>query len=179
MPTPPDEVLASIREHRTRFRWLGLALIAAGALAILFPLVASIAAKVMIGWFLLVAGAVTLWHAFQARSWGDALLSAAIGVLHLAVGVYLAFFPLTGLVGLTILMGALFGAQGIIEALMASRRRPAAGWGWMAVSGAASLALGLLLILGLPGTALWALGLMLGINFLTSGIMFIALARAA
>lgn len=179
MPPPTDEVLASIREHRTRFRWLGIALIAAGALAILFPLVASIAAKVMIGWFLLIAGAVTLWHAFQARSWGDALLSAAIGVLQLAAGVYLAFFPLTGLVGLTILMGALFVAQGVIEGLMALRRRPASGWGWMAASGAASLALGLLLILGLPGTALWALGLMLGINFLTSGLMFLALARAA
>ena len=133
----------------------------------------------MIGWFLLIAGAITLWHAFQARGWGDALLSALIGVLQLAAGVYLAFFPLTGLVGLTLLLGALFASQGVIEGLMSLRSRPHSGWGWMAASGAASLALGFLLILGLPGTALWALGLMLGINFLTSGLMFLALSRTA
>ncbi|WP_246003754.1 HdeD family acid-resistance protein [Histidinibacterium lentulum] len=132
MPRPPDEVLAAIRAHRGRFRWLGLLLAVAGVLAILFPFVASIAAKVMIGWFLLIAGAVTLWHAFQARGWGDALLSALIGVLQLAAGVYLAFFPLTGLVGLTILLGALFAAQGVIEGAMALRSRPPipAGAGW-------------------------------------------------
>lgn len=177
-PTPPDlpdELLDDIREHRGRFRWLGIGLVIAGILAVLFPLVASIAAKVMIGWFLLVVGGVTLWHAFQARSWQDAALSGLIGVLHLAAGVYLAFFPLTGLVGLTVLLAILFGIQGAIEIAMARRQKSPGRW--MMISGIASLVLAVLLIVGLPGSALWALGLMLGINFLSSGIAFLALAR--
>lgn len=173
----PEGLIEEIRAHRGRFRWLGIALLVAGALAVVFPLVASIAAKVMIGWFLLIVGGVTMWHAFQSRSWREAVLSGVVGLLHLAAGVYLAFFPLTGLIALTVLLGVLLLVQGALEGTMAARHRPAPGWGWMAVSAMASGALGLLLILGLPGTALWALGLMLGINFITSGAMFFALSR--
>jgi len=171
------ELLDRIRSHRGRFRWLGVALIVLGVLAIVFPLVASIAAKVMIGWFLLLTGGAVLWHAFQTRAWRDALLSGLIGLLHLAAGVYLAFFPLTGLVGLTLLVGVLFGVQGAIELSLALRHRPNTGWGWMAFSGAASLVLAVLLILGLPGSALWAIGLLVGINFVSSGVAFLSLSR--
>lgn len=172
-----SELIAAIREHRKRFRFLGVVLVILGLLAIIFPLVASIAAKIMIGWLLLLAGAFTLWHAFQARSWGSALSSGLVGVLQLAVGVYLAFFPMTGLIGLTLLLGILFGVQGAVEVSIALRHRPERNWLWLALSGAASLVVAVLLILGLPGTALWALGLMVGINLVTSGISFLALSR--
>ncbi|KAA9008017.1 HdeD family acid-resistance protein [Histidinibacterium aquaticum] len=175
--TPTEDLLGHVREHRGRFRWLGIALIVAGIAAILFPFVASIAAKVMVGWLLLITGGVTLWHAFQSRSWREALLSGLVGLLNLAAGGYLAFFPLTGLVALTLLLGLLFGLQGGVEVAMAWRHRPGQNWGWMMASGIAAIALALLLLLGLPGTALWALGLFLGINFISSGAAFLALSR--
>ncbi len=168
-----------VRAHRGRFTVLGIILIVLGLLAILFPLIASIAAKTMVGWFFLFTGAAVLFNAFQARDWSSALWSGAVGVLHLAVGVYLAFFPLTGLVGLTLLVGIMFLVQGGFEAAIALQHRPRRGWVWLAFSGVASVILGVLLIAGLPGTALWALGLLLGLNFLTSGMSFIALARSA
>ena len=174
-----DDLLAAIRTHRNRFTWLGISLIVVGLAAILFPLIFSIVAKVLVGWVLLVGGAAMLWHAFQARDWASALQSGAIGVLYLAMGVYLAFFPLTGLIGLTALLGVIFLLQGGVEAAMALRHRPRRGWGWLALSGAASVLLGVLLIAGLPQTALWALGLMLGINLVSSGVSFVALARGA
>ncbi|QQA41818.1 HdeD family acid-resistance protein [Pelagovum pacificum] len=174
-----DDLMAHVREHKGRFRWLGIALIVAGALAVIFPLVASITAKIMVGWFLLIVGAVTLWHAFQSRSWREAILSGLVGVLQIAAGVYLAFFPLTGLIGLTLLLGVLFAFQGGIEIAMAMRARPTQGWVWMLVSGIASALLAIFLIAGLPGTALWAIGLLLGVNFLTSGFAFLALSRIA
>ncbi len=175
----PPEVLDAIRDSRGWFIGLGIALIVAGIAALLFPLVASIAAKVMIGWLMLIAGAVTLWHAFQTRSWGSTLWNALMGLLSLAVGVYLAFFPLTGLVGLTLLLGATFAAQGVFECLMAMQNRDRRGWGWLLASGVLSVVLGLVLLFGLPGTAAWALGLMLGIHFVTTGAALLALARAA
>ena len=154
-------------------------MIVLGLLAVLFPLIASIAVKVMVGWLLLLTGAGLLYHAFHARQWRSALLSGLIGVLHLAAGVYLAFFPMTGLIGLTALMAVLFLIQGGVEVAIALQHREMPSWSWLMLSGVASGILGLLLLAGLPGTAAWALGLMLGLNFLTSGVSFLSLVQAA
>ena len=174
----PQDVLARLRENRGRVFWLGVLLCIMGALMIVFPVAGSIVTKVVIGWAVLVTGAIMLWQAFHARRWDAAVGTGAVALLHLALGVYLAFFPLTGLVGLTLLLAVLFAIQGVIEVRMAVTHRDARGWVWMGLSGAASLGLALLLALGLPGTAMWALGLLMGVNFLTSGIGFVALARS-
>jgi uncharacterized membrane protein HdeD (DUF308 family) len=105
------------------------------------------------------------------------LLAGVIALMHLALGVYLAFFALTGLVGLTLLLGAVFLMQGVAEGMIAIQHRPEKGWGWLAVNGIVTLALGFLLIAGLPGTALWAVGVMLGVNFVSTGIAMMALSR--
>jgi uncharacterized membrane protein HdeD (DUF308 family) len=173
----PDQMTQIIRSHRSRFTWLGIGLLVLGVLAILFPLLSSIALKLMLGWFFLIVGAGALFAAFQMRDWGSALWAGLIGLLHLAAGVYLAFFPLTGLIGLTLFVGLVFLAQGAGEAVMAWQHRPRDGWIWLGVSAVASFLLGVMLIAGLPGTALWALGLFLGINLISSGLSFVALAR--
>lgn len=177
-PQIPPSVMDAVREHRQRFRTIGIVMIVIGALAILFPLIFSVVAKVALGWLFLITGAVLLWHAVQSRGWRSGLMAGLIAVLHLALGVYLAFFALTGLVGLTFLLGVIFLMQGAAEGAIALQHRPEKGWGWLAVNGVVTLALGFLLIAGLPGTALWAIGVMLGINFLSTGIAFVALARS-
>ena len=178
-PDPlPAGVMDAVRAHRGRFRVIGIVMIVIGVLAILFPLVFSVVAKVALGWVFLLTGAVMLWHAVQSRGWRSGLLAGLIAALHLALGVYLAFFALTGLVGLTFLLGVVFGVQGAVELVMAVQHRPERGWGWLLVNGIVTLALGLLLVLGLPGTALWAIGVMLGVNFLSTGLAMLALSRA-
>jgi uncharacterized membrane protein HdeD (DUF308 family) len=176
-PSESDSVLSQIRAFRGRLTAVGIILIMLGFLAILFPLMASIAAKILVGWLILLSGAAMLFVAFQARDWSAAIWSGAIGLLQLALGVYLAFFPLTGLIGLTFLVGIAFLVQGGFESAIAFQHRPRRGWGWLAASGAASVILGVLLIAGLPGSAVWALGLLLGINLISSGASFLALAR--
>ncbi len=171
--------LKAVKDKAPLFRKWGIALIVIGVLAILFPLVFSIAAKTLLGWIFLLSGAAILWHAFQAREWRAAILSGIIALMHLVLGVYLGLFALTGLVGLTFLLGVVFLCQGGVEGLMAFQHRPEKGWGWLAVNGAATAILGVFLIAGLPGTAMWAIGLMLGLNFLMSGIALVALASAA
>ena len=177
----PGDLIIAIRDNAGTFRWLGIVLIGLGVLAILFPLIASIAVKVMVGWFFLLTGGAVLWHAFQARDWSGRLWSGLIGLLHLAAGVYLAFFPFTGLVGLTVFMAIVFLVQGGVELGLSWQHRPGhgnegPGWAWMGLSGLISAGLGMLLLAGLPGTAAWALGLILGINFVSSGVSFVALA---
>ncbi len=177
--TPQNDIMEAVRTFRTRFRNVGYVLIALGVLAIAFPLVFSIAAKALLGWIFLLTGAALLYHAFQAKGWQSAIWSGLIAVMHIALGVYLGFFALTGLVGLTALMGVMFLIQGGFELVMAKQHRPQKGWGWLGFNGAITLILGVMLLAGLPGTALWAIGLFLGLNFLTSGLAFVGLARSA
>ncbi len=181
----PDEVLDrhdpfdAVRHYRRWFTLLGISLAVLGVLAFMFPLAASIAAKVLVGWVILLSGAALLYHAFQADRWRLRLWSGAIGLIYLITGVYLVFFPLTGLLTLTLLMGVLFVVQGLVELNIALAHRGSAGWGWLAGSAVMSIVLGLILVLGLPGTALWALGLLLGVNLIALGVAFFAMARAA
>ena len=174
-----DQMTQTVRDHRTRFTVLGIGLIVLGCLAIVFPLLSSIAVKLVIGWFFLMTGAAVLFSAFQLRGWQLALWTGLIGLLQLAAGVYLAFFPLTGLIGLTFFTGVVFLIQGAAEAAIALQYRPRSGWVWLGISALASVGLGVILIAGLPQTALWALGMFLGINLISSGVSFVALARAA
>lgn len=160
------------------FLALGIVLILAGLAAIAFPFLSSIAAKVVLGWLFLIGGVMMIVHAFQAPGWGGFLWEVLIGLLYVVVGAYLAFFPIAGLLTLTIVIAALFIAEGIFEAIMAFRIRPHEGWVWLLLSGIAALAVGVIIAMGLPESAIWALGLLVGINLLFSGWSYVFLALA-
>ncbi|WP_172297079.1 HdeD family acid-resistance protein [Pseudoruegeria sp. HB172150] len=187
-PSPPpeepgyagqSEVLDAIRKKRGWFIFLGIVMIIAGMVAIIYPFMATIAAKILFGWIMMVSGALTLWHAFQTRTWGSTIWNLLIGILTLGVGVYLAFFPLTGILVITLVLGVTFLIEGIMEVIMGFQNRDNKGWGWVVASGVATLILGGLLLYGFPGTAVWALGILVGIHFITSGSSMLALAMAA
>lgn len=162
-----------------KLTWLGIALIVLGLLAILFPLATTIAAKVFIGWLFLFAGAFQIWQAFSIREWGGFLWNLLIGVMYFLVGGWLAFDPFAGIIGLTVLLAFTFILQGIMEAAIANNLRPKDGWGWMMFSGLVGVLAGILIIAGLPSTATWAVGLMVGLNMMSSGFAFFALGSAA
>lgn len=160
------------------FLAVGIVLIVAGLAAVAFPFISTVAAKIMLGWLFLIGGVVMIIHAFQAPAWSGFLWSLLIGLLYAVAGAYLAFFPLTGLLTLAILLAALFFAEGIMEVIMAFRVRPHEGWGFLLLSGIAALAVGVLIAMDLPGSATWALGLLVGINMLFTGSSYVALALA-
>jgi len=159
--------------------WLGVALIVLGVLAIIFPLATTIAAKVFIGWIFIISGAFQIWQSFSIRGWGGFLWNLLIGAMYLVVGCWLAFDPFAGIIGLTVLLAITFIAQGVMEAAMAAKLRPNDGWGWMMFSGLIGVLAGVLIISGLPSTAVWAVGLMVGINMISSGFAFFSLGSAA
>ena len=160
------------------FLTLGIVLVVAGIAAIMFPLVSTIAAKIALGWIFLAAGIVMIIHAFSIQKWGGFLMELLLGVLYLFAGGWLAFFPFTGIVTLTILLAALFLAEGVVEVIMGFRVRPHEGWGWLVFSGLIAVAVGLLIAAELPSSAVWAIGLLVGVNLLSTGISFIVLAFA-
>jgi uncharacterized membrane protein HdeD (DUF308 family) len=160
------------------FLALGIVLIIAGLVAIAFPLLGTIAVKIMLGWLFLIGGAMMILHAFQAPGWQGFLWELLVGILYAVAGAYLAFFPLTGLLTLAILLAVLFIIEGVFEVIQAFRVRPHEGWGFLLVSGLAALAVGVLITLSLPSSAEWALGLLAGINLLFSGWSYVFLALA-
>jgi uncharacterized membrane protein HdeD (DUF308 family) len=160
------------------FLTLGIVLVVAGIAAVMFPLVSTIAAKIALGWIFLAAGIVMVIHAFSIQKWGGFLMELLLGVLYLFAGGWLAFFPFTGIVTLTILLAALFLAEGVVEVIMGFRVRPHEGWGWLVFSGLIAVAVGLLIAAELPSSAVWAIGLLVGVNLLSTGISFIVVALA-
>jgi uncharacterized membrane protein HdeD (DUF308 family) len=168
----------AIAERWGWFLALGIVLLLAGVAAIAFPFLSTIAAKIALGWIFLVGGAVLVVHAFSIKEWRGFLAGLLLGLLYLVAGGWLAFFPFTGIITLTILLAALFLAEGVLEVVMAVRVRPHEGWGWLLLSGLIAIAVGVLIFYELPSSATWAIGLLAGVNLLSTGISFIVLALA-
>lgn len=175
----PGRVEATVADNRTWFMILGILLIVLGVVAIAFPFVTTIAAKTFLGWLFLIGGIFEIIHAFSTPRWSQFFLNLLLGAIYVIVGCWLAFLPLAGIIALTALLAALFVVQGILEACMAFRMRPHAGWVWMLFSGLIAIAAGVLIFDNLPSAAVWAIGLLVGINLLSSGFAYFILAMAA
>ena len=119
-----EETRHEIARHWGWFLALGILLVLAGMAAIAFPFLSTIAAKIAIGWIFLVAGVVEVIHAFYVKRWAGFFWNLLIGLLYIVAGAWLAFFPLTGVLTLTIVIAALFIAEGIMEFIMGLRMRP-------------------------------------------------------
>ncbi len=183
--TSQTDINAAVAEARRQiadnwgwFLALGIVLVIAGAVAILFPLLSTIATKIMLGWIFLVSGVLIVIHAFSIKQWRGFLWGLLVGALYIVAGAWLAFLPFTGIITLTILLAALFLAEGVLEVVMATRVRPHEGWVWLLLSGLVAIAVGVLIAYELPSSAAWAIGLLAGINLLSTGVSFIVLALA-
>jgi uncharacterized membrane protein HdeD (DUF308 family) len=173
-PTLGDMRLAvanAFGAHWRLFLFQGTIMIVLGVIAVCAPVAATIAVDIYVGWLLLVSGligfiAIVSTHHVHAFLWS--LITAALSVV---IGILLILKPIEGAVSLTVVLTAFFIAEGVFQAAVAiaARHAMSGAWVWMLVSGVADLALAAIIILGWPGTAFWALGLLVGINLLTSG----------
>ncbi len=157
--------------HWRLFLFQGVVMIVLGVIAVCAPVAATIAVDIYIGWLLMISGVVGLiaivsTHHVHAFVWS--LITAALSV---AIGVLLVLRPIQGAVSLTFVLTAFFIAEGVFQTMVAiaSRHVMAGSWGWMLMSGLADLVLAAIIIAGWPGTAIWALGLLVGVNLVTSG----------
>jgi uncharacterized membrane protein HdeD (DUF308 family) len=176
-----DALAGAVRRHWGLFLFEGIVLVILGLLAVLAPVIASVAATIFFGWLLLISGIVGLVTTFRARQapgfWWS-LLSAIVGIV---AGVLLLGWPLLGTLSLTAVLIAFLFVEGVISIMYALEHRNALSgrWGWMLASGIVDVILGVILFAGLPGTALWALGLLVGINLLFGGWALIMMALHA
>lgn len=169
---------ANISSSRGWMIATGIIMILAGTGAIVFPLITSFGVAICVAILLAIAGFVQIIHAFSYPSWGKILLALLVGILWLLAGIVLLARPMEGVFVLTIFVAAAFLAEGILKTIFAFKIRPATGWGWMLFNGIAAATVGILLWWQLPFSALWALGLLAGINILISGWTLVMLASA-
>jgi uncharacterized membrane protein HdeD (DUF308 family) len=165
-----------------RWGWLlvlGIVQIIAGWIAIAIPVVASFAAVAIFGAVLIVTAIFQLIHAFRVRSWPRSAWSGLGGVFYAIAGVLVAIYPVSGALALAVMIAILFIADGALRVGFAMAVRPLVGWGWLVAGGLGSIVVGVILLIGWPATALWATGLLLGINLIFTGSMHIALALAS
>ena len=165
-----------------RWGWLltlGIVEIIAGGIAIAVPVIASLAAVAIFGAVLLVTAILQLVHAFQVRAWPRSAWYGFGGLLYAIAGLLVIAYPLGGALTLTVLVGILFIADGTLRVAFGMSARPVVGWGWLVAGGIGSLLVGVILLLGWPATALWATGLLLGINLIFTGLTRITLALAS
>lgn len=172
------QTLKLVVKGRKWLRWSGILLIVVGLAAVIFPMAATIATQLFIGWLFVFAGAFHLLTSFSYRR-GRAIAGAIlVNLLTIALGVFLITNPAVGAIALTILIAIMFVLHGVVGLFMAFMIKPFDGWRWLLVSAVVTALVGMLIGAGLPGTSLVLLGLLVGISLIISGLSCLVLARA-
>ena len=159
----------------------GIILMVLGAAAIILPQIASLAAAIVLGWLLLIGGGIGLATTIMARSAPGFWWALASSIVSLAAGALLIGWPVRGVFSLTLILAAFLFADGLIMIMYGidHRRQLSQRWGWLTVNGMLDLLLATIIIVALPGSAVWALGLLIGIDMLFGGSSLIAIAMKA
>jgi len=173
------EVSQAVLEKRGWFIALGIVMILIGSAAIIFPHIATLSTKIFLGWFLIIGGITQAIHAFWVKDWGGFFWGLLVGLLEAFAGLFLLVYPVAGIIALTIYVAAVFVVEGIIRALLALKLKPEAGWIWMLIGGVVSIVLGAMLWAKLPSSAIWAIGLLVGLNMAMAGWTLLMIALAA
>jgi len=176
-----SEMSAAVREHWKAFLIEGIVLVVLGLAAVVAPLIASLAFTIFFGWMFLISGIVGLAMTFWARQMPGFWWSLISAVLAIGAGIILLTKPVQGVLTLTIVIGAFFLAEGVATIMysLEHRRELSERWSWMLFSGILDILISAMIITGLPGSAEWAIGLLVGINLLFGGATLIGVALAA
>ena len=154
---------------------MGVLTVILGLFLIACPLVTAAITTILLGWVLIFVGIAQYVFAFHSQSVGGFFLKILMGLVYGITGIALAFFPFHGVAALTMFVGTLLLIHGGVAVVAAFQMRPADGWGWFLFDAACSLLLGILILARWPSSSIWALGTLIGVAVLMSGISRIML----
>lgn len=153
----------------------GIAVLVLGLLAIAMPFITGVAVTVMIGIILIAAGVAQFLYTFKSKSFGEGAFRFLFGILAALAGMSLVTQPDAGLATITLFLAVWFFVDGVITLVQGFRWRPFDGWGWMVFSGAVSIILGVMIWRQFPVSAIWLVGLLVGIRLMFVGWTMIML----
>jgi uncharacterized membrane protein HdeD (DUF308 family) len=181
MPIGLPADAGTLRKHSTWFVVYGLLLALLGLFSIAAPNVASLAVTLMIGWLLLFAGAFGLVAVISGGTGAPAFWwNLLTTIVYILAGLALLTRPIAGVITLTIILAAYLLAGGVMRIMqaMSYRTQIPGAWGWVLFSGVVDILLSFIIMSGLPETATWVLGLLVGINLLMMGFAIVMVALA-
>jgi uncharacterized membrane protein HdeD (DUF308 family) len=158
--------------------WVGVALVVLGIAAIVFPIASTLAATLMVGWMILLYGVIGLAGSFSIHGIGPFFGALLVPLLSVAAGIFMLFNPVAGAVALTLLVAGLFSIQGAFEISFAFEMRPHVGWVGLLISGIVSIAAAIFIVAAWPGISLVLVGILVGVNFASTGVAYVLLSRA-
>jgi uncharacterized membrane protein HdeD (DUF308 family) len=160
---------------------LAVLMIVLGFAAMFKPFAAGIGISLFIAWIIVFTGVVHVIYAFAAHSAGSFLWRTLIGVAYILGGLYLLKNPSIALASLTVLVAAILIAEGVFQLMTFFQLRVLPGSGWILFDAILTLILGALIAYPWPGSSLWAIGTLVGVNLFVSGftrLMYSAAARS-
>ena len=167
-----------VRQTSTFSTLWGVALIILGMLAVGSPFLAAIAVNAFIAWLLVLAGVVHLTVAFHTREAGSLIWRALVGLAYLFFGVYLIMHPALGVASLTLVLASLFLVEGILNIALFFQVRSIQGSAWLLIDGIITLLLGLMIYMQWPSSSAWAIGTLVGVSMIISGVTRVMLSLA-
>ena len=168
----------ALKSHTTALLGFGILFLVVGSAAILLPVLGAFVAESLLGWLMILSGFLYGALAFQLRGFWNIVWTVVVALLSIAAGVILLLYPLRGILTLTIFLAAYFIVTGVFKGVHALQHRAMNGWVWSLASAIASILLGLIVWWGFPGTAVWMLGLLFGIDLIFYGWALIAIRSA-
>jgi uncharacterized membrane protein HdeD (DUF308 family) len=150
-----------------------------GIFAIVEPAVAGLAVTIFVGWLLIFGGAAHLIAAFSGGGAGRVIWHVLIGIVFMAGGFYYLWHPLLGLGTLTLVLAVIILMTALFELIAFFASRGHAGSGWLLMNALVTLLLGALIWFHWPSSTVWAIGTLVGVNLLMTGISRLMLGVAA
>jgi uncharacterized membrane protein HdeD (DUF308 family) len=176
--SPETRLQRHLRDHWKGYAIQGAIAIIVGILSILAPFAATLATTLFIGWLLVIGGILGIISAIRARAAPGFWANLALAAISTLLGLSFVIFPLHGAITLTWLLALFLVLSGLMNFAIARAFRTSTGRFWLVVlSGVIDIVLAVILVFSLPLSAIWAIGLLVGISFLTSGfsLLFAAL----
>ncbi len=156
----------------------GVLLIVLGMVAVGSPFLAAVAVNAIIAWLIVLAGVVHLMLAFRVHGAGSMIWKLLVGIAYLCFGAYLIMHPVLAVASLTLILASLFLIEGILDIVLFVKMRPMHGSTWVLVDGIVTLLLGLLIYTQWPSSSAWAIGTLVGISLIFSGVARVMMSLA-
>ncbi|HTU41073.1 MAG TPA: DUF308 domain-containing protein [Candidatus Aquilonibacter sp.] len=161
----------------TSILW-GVLLIVFGVVAVGAPLLAALAVNALVGWLIVLAGIVHLMLAFRVHGAGSVIWKLLVGIAYVCFGTYVILHPVLGIASLTLILASLFLIEGILDIILYVKMRPIHGSSWVLIDGIVTLLLGLLIYMQWPSSSAWAIGTLVGISLIFSGVARVGMSMA-
>ena len=177
MTIPLDAAAAAMREamrdavkrYSLWYLCRGLLMVLAGVLALLYPLIASVALVYLLGWILIISGVLQGFGLIGSRHVPHFWLDVISAVLAVIVGLMLLRQPDAGLMAFSVLLIVYFMVEGVAKVIFALSIRPFPNWGWILASGVVGILLSVYLWANIATASVLLLGVLMGVLLISEG----------